>query len=134
MPFINGRYHINPTMGHALEAAREAEAALLALQQKAGRNSQDDANSPADSDTPAPDDRAPIHRIEIDAAEVVPNSTGRAARGYVARVHRTCATTPATSFATMPASSPTASPETHVFADHGDLLSYLRDALAQKSS
>src|ERR1700733_10610195 len=132
MQFINGRYHINHTMGHALEAAREAEASLL--QQKAARNSQDDDGNSANSnpDTPALDDRAPIHRIEIDAAEVVPNSTGRAARGYVAHVHRTCATAPARSVAAMPASSPAPSPETHVFADHRDLLNFLRDALAHK--
>ena len=38
MPFIRGRYHINPIMGEALEAARDAEAALLALKQNARRN------------------------------------------------------------------------------------------------
>jgi len=31
MPFTRGRYHINAIAGEALEAAREAEAALLAL-------------------------------------------------------------------------------------------------------
>ena len=37
MPFIRGRYHINAIAGEALEAAREAEAALLALQHDAGQ-------------------------------------------------------------------------------------------------
>ncbi|HEY4950575.1 MAG TPA: hypothetical protein VIH88_09600 [Candidatus Acidoferrales bacterium] len=32
MPFIRGRYHINAIAGEALEAAREAEAVLLALE------------------------------------------------------------------------------------------------------
>jgi hypothetical protein len=127
MPFINGRYHINPTMGQALEAAREAEAALLALQH-AARNSRDDG-SDNDSDggsAPAADSTAPVHRVEIDAAEVVPNSTRRATRGFVARVHRSCAGPSAA------APLPEPAPETHVFADHGDLLSFLRDALAQR--
>ncbi|MGH9758928.1 MAG: hypothetical protein ACRD4M_14420 [Candidatus Acidiferrales bacterium] len=35
MPFIRGRYHINAIAGEALEAAREAEAALRALEQAA---------------------------------------------------------------------------------------------------
>ena len=35
MPFIRGRYHINAIAGEALEAAREAEAALLALEHDA---------------------------------------------------------------------------------------------------
>jgi hypothetical protein len=38
MPFIRGRYHINPVLGEALEAAREAEAALLELEQQAQRD------------------------------------------------------------------------------------------------
>jgi len=140
MPFINGRYHMNPTMGEALEAAREAEATLLA-QQQAARDSRENVNA------------APIHRIEIDAEvgppgrrlgepgeSIVPHATGRATRSFVARVHRTVATRPPASFTTgaghaddscyaEPASS-AAAPETHVFADHRDLLDFLRDTLA----
>ncbi len=43
MPFIRGRYHINAIAGEALEAAREAEAALLALEHDgwAGRQSRE---------------------------------------------------------------------------------------------
>jgi len=135
MPFINGRYHINPSMGDALEAAREAEAALLA-QQHAARDSRDNANdaSAAEQGT----DAAPIHRIEIDATEVLPHATGRATRGFVARVHRAVASRPPAAFTTgaghaddscyaAPASS--AAPETHVFADHRDLLDFLRNVL-----
>jgi hypothetical protein len=37
MPFIRGRYHINAIAGEALEAAREAEAALQALEHEAAQ-------------------------------------------------------------------------------------------------
>ena len=107
MPFINGRYHMNPTMGEALEAAREAQAALLAEQQ-AARDAHGDGSDDAEQGTGA----APIHRIEIDSAAVLPRAAGRAARAFTARVHRGGA------------------PETHVFASHGDLLAFLRDVLA----
>ena len=121
MPYINGRYHMNPTMGEALEAAREAEAALLAAQQQTARDSRDGSGEAEDAGqgTAA---AAPVHRIEIDAAEVVPHATGRATRGFVARVHRA---TPAPN-----ALGPAGGPETHVFADHRDLVDFLRDALA----
>jgi hypothetical protein len=132
MPFINGRYHMNPTMGEALEAAREAEAALLALQQRAAGNSQDDSDA-QDPSAPSSGSDAPIHRIEIDAAEVVPNATGRATRGFVARVHRACAAPSASSAgASFTPSSALPAPESHVFTDHRDLLSFLQTALAQK--
>jgi hypothetical protein len=132
MPFINGRYHMNPTMGDALEAARAAEAALLALQQRAAGNSQDDADDAQNSSAPSADADAPIHRIEIDATEVVPNATGRAARGFVARVHRACAAPSASSDASCTIPPPSAAPESHVFTDHRDLLSFLQTALAGK--
>ena len=35
MPYIRGRYYMNPVVGDALEAAREAEAALQALEHAA---------------------------------------------------------------------------------------------------
>ena len=47
MPFIRGRYHINPVMGEALEAAREAEAAQIELERKAQRKA-DDGGEPED--------------------------------------------------------------------------------------
>jgi hypothetical protein len=133
MPFINGHYHMNPTMGQAFEAAREAEAALLALQQRAGGNSQDANSEAQNSSAPSADSDAPIHHIEIDAAEVVPNATGRATRGFVARVHRTStARSSSASDTSSASSSPTPAPESHVFTDHRDLLSFLQSALAQK--
>src|SRR5271154_1944147 len=97
MPFINGRYHVNPAMGQALEAAREAEAALLTLQRQARKNSGDaSASTPgddsADSEDPSSADAqagaGPIHHVEIEATELVPAVSGRATRGFVARVHR----------------------------------------------
>jgi hypothetical protein len=91
MPFIRGRYHINPVAGAALEAARDAEAALLALQHEA-EEADPDAES-IDDDFPdgnrlASSAPGPIHRVEIEAAELVPAHSGRAAKGFVARVHR----------------------------------------------
>ncbi len=155
MPFINGRYHINPIMGQALEAAREAEAALAALQQRASRDSSDSSNDAARDDSCDPDDPTssdalagpgPIHHVEIEASEIVPSNSGRAVRGFVARVHRLpaearSANDGAASTVVFPRSaamknlSPGSSappPETHVFADHRDLVNFLRDELARK--
>ncbi len=163
MPFINGRYHVNPIMGQALEAAREAEAALLALQQKASHDSRnssgnssgdssansagDKAGDPEDSpNAAAPTGQGPIHHVDIEVTEIVPSHSGRAARGFVARVHRTPGVSPVPSqsandsdwtpgaHAWQRTRQPAPPPETHVFADHGDLVNFLRDALAQDSS
>ena len=134
MPFIRGRYHINPIMGEALEAAREAESARLALE---SGDSKDQADGFA---SPHPNDRAasgPIHRVEIEAAKMVPSHSGRAERGFVSRVHRQpysgASRGLADSFAARGLSqgSATARPETHVFSDHRDLLSFLHDELAK---
>jgi hypothetical protein len=136
MPFIKGRFHINPIAGQALEAAREAEAALLALEHAAQQERQRQNNGDGDgtSDTEgdasnryadasnAPTD-GPIHRVEIEASELVPSHHGRAVRGYVARVHRQPAA--------QGQSASSAPPESHVFADHCDLVSFLRDELAK---
>jgi hypothetical protein len=152
MPFIRGRYHINPIMGQALEAARAAEAALRARQNSnlntgssTGDDSGDgdsyaDANDQADGFRSAqPVVKGPVHRVEIEAAELVPHSSGRATRGFVVRVHHAVAISPDDASATnatgandwrdsRPSAAP--APETHVFADHGDLVDFLRDALA----
>jgi hypothetical protein len=107
MPYIRGRYYMNPVVGDALEAAREAEAALQALEHAAkvarGDTGEDDpgssnssgsgngasgssnasgsdANSSADAYAKAAP--GPIHRVEIEAAELVPAHSGRAQRGW----------------------------------------------------
>jgi len=152
MPFIKGRYHINPIAGQALEAAREAEAALLALEHAAQQNRASDADSGADADGNAPfasrldrdasrqNDAAPgpIHRVEIDAAETVPSNFGHATRGFVARVHRAPAGPPAGAQSAAADARAASSrlnhapaPETHVFAGHRDLISFLRDEFAK---
>lgn len=140
MPFIRGRYHINPTMGEALEAAREAEAALLALEQQAraqrGSGCDPDSDGDGESDDGGESTAAagpgagPVHRVEIEAAAVVPSHSGRAARGFVARVHRSGTAQNGTGRATRGAL--TSAPETHVFSDHRDLVNFLGDALAKE--
>ena len=113
MPYIRGRYYMNPVVGDALEAAREAEAALQALEHPAkvargDRGEEDDAGASSSSgdgnyasggrasssgansnaDAYAKSAPGPIHRVEIEAAELVPAHSGRAQRGFVARIHR----------------------------------------------
>ena len=90
MPFIRGRYHINAIAGEALEAAREAEAALLALEHDSEQAAEDDAGGDDDGGA-AGTGKGPIHRVEIEAAELVPAHSGRAQRGFVAHVHREAA-------------------------------------------
>ena len=141
MPFINGRYYVNPVMGQALEAARDAEAALAALENRARQNSDAPDGSAEDKFQGAGGPQlgaadAPIHRVEIEAAELVPAHSGRASGGYVARVHRhqpgnfeaeagrSVAHTGGTGVGKS---------ETHVFADHRDLLNFLRDELAKNA-
>ena len=147
MPFIRGRYHINPIMGEALEAAREAEAAMREHQ---AHSSSDDAEDQADGfadlhsreHANEQDAKGPIHRIEIEAAELVPSHSGRAARGYVARIHRHPAgadydaAAGARHFVSGSRGSNGAGhaspPETHVFCDHRDLVNFLHHELAQR--
>ena len=112
MPYIRGRYYMNPVVGDALEAAREAEAALQALEHAAkvargDTGEEDDAGASSSggngnasgssasgssanssSDAYAKSAPGPIHRVEIEAAELVPAHSGRAQRGFVARIHR----------------------------------------------
>jgi hypothetical protein len=139
MPFIRGRYHINPVAGQALEAAREAEAALLAQQHQANNRAEDQGDGFAyDDATPQPEaGKGPIHRVEIEAAELVPSHSGRAQSGFVARVQRHPAgnspsgSGSAGAESSGGASAPSLRPETHVFSDHHDLVSFLRDEFAK---
>ena len=141
MPFIRGRYHINAVAGEALEAAREAEAALLALEHAAQTQQQNDDDADFTGVRPAASAaKGPIHRVEIEAAEMVPAHSGRAAAGFVARVHRAAAP-PAADDDAAPSPRPAgkdylsrvvgSKPETHVFADHRDLVNFLRDEFAK---
>ena len=88
MPFIRGRYHINAIAGETLEAAREAEAALLALEHDATQAGGEENQEDDETDSEHGGDKEPIHRVEIEAAELVPSHSGRAQRGFVAHVHR----------------------------------------------
>jgi hypothetical protein len=173
MPYIRGRYYMNPVVGDALEAAREAEAALQALEHAAkvargDTGEEDDAGGASssanggsnasgsgansNSDAYAKSAPGPIHRVEIEAAELVPAHSGRAQRGFVARIHRHAngnanspsssitngianaeASAPASQFArnSMPSASRQGAmhpaPETHVFSNHNDLTNFLHD-------
>jgi hypothetical protein len=150
MPFIRGRYHINPIAGEALEAARAAEAALSELEQDAHSVLADSADSQSDQGGEDDDEfggdssqhsAGPIHRVEIEAAEMVPSHSGRAQRGFVAHVHREAAgergarSGVASSSPRMPGEYPSSAyaprPQTHVFAGHRDLISFLRDEFAK---
>ena len=171
MPFIRGRYHINAIAGEALEAARAAEAALLALEHDASQfgaqhdveDEHDDNSDAEDGDADSADASAegPIHRVEIEAAELVPAHSGRAQRGFVAHVHREpiqpdqgnrtftqsarhgnsagaadashagIASLRSPQAGQLPTAGNASRPETHVFADHRDLVSFLRDEFAK---
>ena len=78
MPFIRGRYHINAIAGEALEAVRETEAALLALEREAGQadGQEDDGSDDGDEESVSGADKGPIHRVEIEATELVPAHSG----------------------------------------------------------
>lgn len=168
MPFIRGRYHINAIAGEALEAAREAEAALLALEHDAEEAGGDADAEGDDEGGTAESEKGPIHRVEIEAAELVPAHSGRAQRGFVAHVHREGPTPSISQSAVasnnggtsesggghgmasqqgaasgfgssrsqrpgqLPSGGYAARPETHVFADHRDLVNFLRDEFAKQ--
>ena len=133
MPFINGRYYINPVMGEALEAAREAEAALRALED-GPHQAFGSGIGEADKAGPEKKQDAPIHRVEIEAAEMVPANSGRATRGFMARVHRQPASSVAEGHSGLRSpGSDAGRAETHVFSNHRDLVSFLRDELAKDS-
>ncbi len=137
MPFIRGRYYMNPVAGEAIEAARAAEEALReAGSGDDGGDSEGEDQYGGDGDA---ESSGPIHRIEIEATELVPSATGRASRGFVARVHRgdSAGDRDARLGGVAPRNArpaglkASARPETHVFSDHRDLVSFLGDALGK---
>jgi hypothetical protein len=132
MPFIRGRYHINPLAGQALETAREAEEALAALQRD---QSNSDATDPT-TESSIGNDKGPIHRVEIEAAEVVPSHAGRGQRGFVARVHRAPSADAQDASSGFGSPSQTSvpvlqKPEMHAFSSHGDLVDFLQNEFAK---
>jgi hypothetical protein len=162
MPYIRGRYYMNPVVGDALEAAREAEAALQALEHAAkvargetgeeddssagsssasGRSSASGSGANSSSDAYAKSASGPIHRVEIEATELVPAHSGRAQRGFVARIHRRAngnvanasASANASPSSSMPQASMHSAPESHVFSNHNDLTNFLHDQFAEDS-
>jgi hypothetical protein len=112
MPFIRGRYYINPIAGAAIEKAREADEADGSRDGDGTDDSSDELSA-----------SAPVRRIEIEATEIVPAASGRAQRGFVARVHRGVSGTGTAAGG--------AGAETHVFADHRDLLGFLGGELGE---
>ena len=132
MPFIRGRYRINPIAGEALEAARDAEAALLALSHDLQQGDRDDLADAIPNQEPSPG-KGPIHHVEIEAAELVPAHSGSAVRGFVARVHRRSVP----GAGSLPPGSANgyagsgSEPETRAFTDHRDLLNFLRDQFSK---
>lgn len=139
MPFVKGRYYMNRVLGEALEDAREAEAALAALQ------AQEEEENDRTASEKQGKEKGPIQRLEIETAEMVPAHSGRGEAGYVARVHRkgVAARTAAEAddgFTSEESAQGQSSArragerpqvETHVFKNHHDLVSFLRDELAK---
>ena len=89
MPYIRGRYYMNPVVGDALEAAREAEAALQALEHaakvargdtgknddaSAGSSSASGSGANSNADAYAKSAPGPIHRVEIEALRSRPRT------------------------------------------------------------
>lgn len=153
MPFIRGRYYINPAYGAALEAAREAEEVRSSAERSERESKSASTTSGADGRGGQNEAQGPIHRVEIEVAEVVPSHSGRAQRGFVARVHRASVTsgaransTAADDFIDGPGSGArtgsravqgnsvsTEAPEMHVFADPQNLADFLQGEFEKDS-
>ena len=153
MPFIRGRYYINPRYGAALEAAREAEEARSSAERPERESKSASTTSGADGRGGQNEAQGPIHRVEIEVTEVVPSHSGRAQRGLVARVHRASVTSGAAgkAGADQEFGSPVSygvqshggtaqscrganqAPETHVFAGPQDLADFLRGEFEKDS-
>lgn len=114
MPFIRGRYYVNPIAGNAIEAAREAEESADASQ-----DGHDDHSNEADSVSST----KPVRRIDIEVTELIPSHTGRATKGFVACLHRE-------ETAVLAAGSADAAVEKRVFYDPGQLADFVKNKLA----
>jgi len=124
---------MNPIVGQAIEAAREAEAARLAAREPGSQGESDDDGDEFGPANGPQLDSGPIHRVEIEAAEMVPSHSGRAQRGFVARVHREVLIHPGSAGrqGDKPSGAAATRPETHVFSDHHDLVGFLRNEFAK---
>jgi hypothetical protein len=118
MPFVAGKFYANPGYGKGVEEARAASSAGA------------DGGSSADEDFIGEPTRnggkGAVHRIVIEATEVVPAHTGRAQSGFVAHVHRTDGGPRGLG---MP-SKGEARAETHVFTDHRDVADFVGGAVS----
>ncbi len=122
MPFIRGRYYMNPAAGNALETARETEAAL------ADSRGDENGEQPSEDSARNAVDAKPVRRIEIEVAELVPNQSGRANKSYIAHLYREASN----DSADIPGESGR-SGEKRVFYDQGELMNFVNDELARKS-
>jgi len=124
---------MNPTVGRAIEAAREAEAARLAAQEPGSHDGDENDDDGFGEAKGAQVESGPIHRVEIEAAQMVPAHSGRAEHGFVARVHREVVIHSGGAAGREGNSGGGAAtrPEKHVFADHHDLVGFLRDEFAK---
>jgi hypothetical protein len=113
MPLINGRFYMNPAAGTALERARIAEG-----QGSGEENSGQVADGPRDAQGRFAA-AGPVHHVEIEAGD----------GGFVARVHRS-PVEPANGSPSHGGVPP--QPATHVFADHNDLVEFLRNELGSQ--
>ncbi len=158
MPMIRGRYYMNPAMGAAIENTRSLADATQLGDGPNDPFTEDDASHSAgqgSGDAPA----TAIHRVEIEisAAPDGSRSGSRSSRGYVAHIHREIidaapngassvrsafdvpSNTPGIAAHSGSQSAPgfvprgvfAPAPETHVFTTPGDLVNFLRDALAE---
>ena len=119
MPFVAGRYYANPSFGKGVEQARAADT--------------DDGGAASDDEdliggAPRDGGKGAVHRIVIEATEVVPAHTGRAQSGFVAHVHRAAGPSRTNG---LPSQSETR-PETHVFTDHKDVADFVSGALGDE--
>jgi hypothetical protein len=132
MPFIRGRYHINPIAGEALEAAREIDAALQA---QASRDPGSDEREGGPGGYTRDEGKGPIHHVEIESAALVPPHSGRGVQGFVVRVqrHSPVGDEPGDVDSRDGAGKDSlgTSTDTHAFTDHRDLVNFLRDEFAK---
>ncbi len=113
MPVIHGRYYMNPAMGAAVERARAAEGPADGEAQGNGEPERD-----AHGQFVAP---GAVHHVEIEVAD----------GGYVARVQRH----PHGGSQDNPLHGGLPPrPTSHVFADHHDLVEFLRNELGKHSA